>query len=84
MKLSAAILNTVKHQREIRHTMREPDLHQLVAETVAKETGVDLTNPNVTYRVYTSSYQEGSLGTRKPEVVVEITVDLGDSNVTTS
>ena len=56
------------------------DQEQLIAlavEAVARQLGIDSAAKNVTVRGYTDSYKEGSLGTSKTRVRVEITEDHG-------
>lgn len=53
----------------------EPELLQLVTDAIAKQLGLDACAANVKTRAHTTSYSEGSLGSSKTRVVVEITED---------
>ncbi|WP_141111185.1 hypothetical protein [Chromobacterium haemolyticum] len=53
----------------------EPELLRLVTDAIAQQLGLDARAANVKVRAYTTSYSEGSLGTGKTRVVVEITED---------
>lgn len=70
-------IKTARDDRRV-HTasVREEDLHRLVLQAVADQADVDLQALGVTSRVYTTRYTEGSLGTSKPEIVVEIIEDF--------
>jgi hypothetical protein len=58
-------------------TVDQDQLIALAVEAVARSIGLDSTAKNVTVRAYTSSYTEGSLGTAKTSVKVEITESHG-------
>ncbi|MPS35022.1 MAG: hypothetical protein E2593_06970 [Stenotrophomonas sp.] len=53
----------------------EKDLHDLVARTLGCSVGVPWRAPWVRVHIYSSTHQEGSLGTSKPCVHIELTVD---------
>jgi len=53
----------------------EKDLHDLVARAVGCGVGVPWRAPWVHVHIYSSTHQEGSLGTSKPCVHIELTVD---------
>lgn len=50
----------------------EKELHRLVLHAVAGQLGLVPDAANLTVRVYSTAYQEGSLGTSKPRIEVEI------------
>ena len=53
----------------------EPEIHRIVVEAIAAKLGVHLAGDGVSVRAYTGSHQEGSLGTSKPTVEVELVID---------
>lgn len=59
------------------HTVevREPQLLAMVEQAVAAQLGIDLAAGHVKARSYASTYREGSLGTSKASIEVEIVVD---------
>lgn len=66
-----------QNRRVITCEIREPELHQLVLKDVAEKAGVNLLSPNVQFRVYSSTYDNGSISTTsKPCVKVEIIEEL--------
>lgn len=58
-----------------RATLDEPALLALASRLVAEQVGAEIGRAGVTVRAYTSSYQEGSLGTSKTCIKVELTVE---------
>lgn len=70
-------INTERQDRRVhKTTINEPELLTMVAKAVALQLGIVLDTDGITYRAYTSSYQEGSLGTSKTCIVVEMTEDF--------
>lgn len=53
----------------------EKDLHDLVTQAVGLSVGVPWRVPWVHIHIYSSTHQDGSLGTHKPCVHIELTVD---------
>ena len=50
----------------------EADLHRLALHAVAGQLGLVPDAANLSVRVYSTTHQEGSLGTSKPRIEVEI------------
>ncbi|UGA37789.1 hypothetical protein JOS77_28210 [Chromobacterium haemolyticum] len=69
------------YQNRTVHTANvdEADLHALALKAVAESVGLDPAAQNLVVRIYSTTHQEGSLGTSKPRVVVEIIEDHRDS-----
>lgn len=69
-------INSNKQNRTVHTvTIDEPALLALVVGHVARSLGFDAAAANVRIRAYASSYQEGSLGTRKTRIEVELIED---------
>ncbi len=52
----------------------ERDLHALALKAVAEAAGLDLAASDFATRVYSTTHSDGSLGSSKPRIVVEITM----------
>lgn len=50
----------------------EADLHRLALHAVASQLGLVPGAANLSVQLHSATYQEGSLGTSKPRIVVEI------------
>lgn len=76
--MKAINVNSDRQNRTVHAaTVNQDQLIALAVEAVARSIGLDSTAKNVTVRAYTSSYTEGSLGTAKTSVKVEITESHG-------
>lgn len=66
-------INSNKQNRMVHAaTIDEPALLALVVDHVAQRLGLDASVPNVKVRAYVTTYTEGSLGTSKTRIEVEL------------
>lgn len=72
-------INSNKQNRTVHAaTIDEPALLALVVDHVAQRLGLDASAPNVKVRAYVTTYSEGSLGTSKTHIEVELIEHHGD------
>lgn len=71
--MSGLRINSNKQNRTVHAaTIDEPALLALVVGHVAQRLGLDASAPNLKVRAYVTTYSEGSLGTSKTRIEVEL------------